>query len=158
MNDNRVSATLAAAAITNINNALQTIRTNLPFLVELTDQERIEIPKLGQKTIGFDEKCAAYMGTNPELIPGFIVLAEVVKDRTLRDAILQFYPNFKTLFDQITDTLLVVGSEIYMADLAYYQAAREAAKRGRPGAEVIYKDLATRFPGAPKKVTPPPTP
>lgn len=150
-NDNRVSATLDAAAITAIQGALQTIRTQLPFLIELPDAERQSIPKLGEKTVGFDEKCLAYIGTNPEFLPGFIDPAEVDKDRALRSQMQQFYPDLKTLFDQISDTLLVVGSEIYMADLAYYQAVREAARRARPGAEVVYKDLATRFPGNAKK-------
>ena len=53
-------------------------------------------------------------------------------------------------------------SEIWMADLAYYQSVREAKRRGRPGAETIYNDLRPRFPGStpsnPTPVLPPPPP
>ena len=84
--------------------------------------------------------------------------AEVAKDIDLRGEFHQFLPQLLELVDLITGTEMVVGSEIYMADLAYYQSVREAARRGHAGAETIYRDLQTRFPGAPKKPKPAPTP
>ena len=57
------------------------------------------------------------------------------------------------------DTLFAIGSDLYLADLAYYQSVRQAAKRNRPGAEVIYNDLKARFPGGiHAAATPAPTP
>jgi len=150
-NDNRVSATISPADITAILAAITTIRTKLPFLIPVGAQERLELPKLGEKTIGFHEKCTAYMASNPEFLPGFIQPAEVGKDISLRDQIHQFLPQLLELVSLVTGTEMVVGSEIYMADLAYYQSVREAARRGRAGAEDIYVDLQSRFPGAPSK-------
>ena len=61
-----------------------------------------------------------------------------------------------TLCESVSDTKLVLGSEIYLADLAYYGNVRQAAKRGRAGADTIYNDLRTRFPGGnPRPATPP---
>ncbi len=154
-NDNRVSATILAADITAILAAFTTIRTKLPFLIQVGAQERIELPKLGEKTLGFHEKCTTYMASNPEFIPPFVTPAEVAKDIALRDQFHQFLPQLIELYNLITGTEMVVGSEIYMADLAYYQSVREAARRGRPGAEAIYNDLQTRFPGAPKAAATP---
>ena len=148
-NDNRVSATILPADITAILAAIATIRSKLPFLIPVGAQERIELPKLGEKTIGFHEKCTAYMASNPEFIPPFVLPAEVGKDISLRDQFHQFLPQLVELYNLITGTEMVVGSEIYMADLAYYQSTREAARRGRPGAEAIYNDLQSRFPGSP---------
>jgi hypothetical protein len=52
-----------------------------------------------------------------------------------------------------------VNSELMMADLSFYQNVRQAAKRGRPGADTIYNDLRVRFPGGnPQPPTPPPGP
>jgi hypothetical protein len=150
-NDNRVSADIAATDITAIQAAIATIRSKLPFLITVGAQERIELPKLGVKTIGFHEKCTAYMASNPEFIPPFVEPAEVAKDIALRDEFHQFLPQLLELVSLVTGTEMVVGSEIYMADLAYYQSTREAARRGRPGAEDIYNDLQSRFPGAPPK-------
>lgn len=147
-NDNRVSAVLEDAIVTEILGHIQAIRAALPFLLTLSAQDRRELPKMGDKSIGFDEKCVTYMASNPEFLPGFVDLAEVNKDRALRTTMLRFFADLVTLNDTVDDTLRIVTSEIWMADLAYYQAVREAARRGRPGAEAIYEDLKQRFPGA----------
>lgn len=160
--DNRISVTISAADITAILNEILAIRTKLPFLKSLTNQERQEMAKMGDKSLGFDEKCAGYMTSNPAFLPGFIDSAEVLKDRSLRAQIMQFYPQLHLLLEALSDTLLIVNSEIWMADLAYYQSVREAKRRGRPGAETIYNDLRPRFPGStpgnPTPVPPPPPP
>ena len=157
--DNRVSASISAQDITDINAAIQTIRTKLPFLVSISNQERQEMAKLGDKSMGFDEKCAAYMASNPEFLPGFVLPVEVNKDRALRAQVMQFFPNLQTLCEAVDDTLMVVNSEIWMADLSYYQNVRQAAKRGRPGTDTIYGELRTRFPGgSASPATPPPNP
>ena len=143
--DNRLSAALSTASIAAIGQALLAIRGELPFLLSLVPAERKELPRLGEKTF---EKCLHYMQSNPEFLPGFVQVDEVQKDRDLRAQLLRFNADLQSLAQQLDDTLTVLGSEVLMADLAYYQSAREAARRGRPGAEVIYQDLRSRFPGA----------
>src|SRR6516162_9936025 len=70
--ENRVSASIAPADKTAITAAIATIRGKLPFLINLTDDERKSILKLGDKSIAFEEKCFNYMTAHPELVPGFI--------------------------------------------------------------------------------------
>jgi hypothetical protein len=153
--DNRISASITAADIAAILTKIQEIRGLLPFMISLSDEGRKTIPKLGDKTMGFHEKAQGYMVTNPDFIPGFTDMAEVNKDAALRAQLMQVYPELKTLFDAFEDTLMVVGSELYMADLAYYQSVKQASKRNRAGAQVIYNDLAARFPGKTAPVPPP---
>jgi hypothetical protein len=152
---NRVSASIASADITTINGAVATILSKLPFLVGLSDSERQTMLKMGDKTEGTHEKCLGYMGSNPEFLPGFVNKAEVDKDQALRATIMQFYPQLSTMFRAVDDTLMVLNSELWMADLAYYQNVREASGRGVPGAQKIYDDLKTRFPGRPPKAKTP---
>lgn len=148
-NDNRVSAVLSSEDITEVLASVNAIRAKLPFLVTLSPQERREMPKMGDKSIGFDDKCRTYMASNPEFIPGFVNLDEVAKDRELRSQLMRILAELGALTDSLDDTLRVVSSEAWMADLAYYQAVREATRRGRAGAQGIYDDLQQRFPGAP---------
>jgi hypothetical protein len=82
--DNRISASLTDANKTAILQKIADLRASLPVLVNLTPAERQQLPKLGGKTLGFDEKCASYMAQNPRLVPGFVDLAELDKDRALR--------------------------------------------------------------------------
>jgi hypothetical protein len=147
-NDNRISAVMSDDDVSIVQAALTSIRGALPFLVTLSVQERRELPKMGPKSIGFDEKCTTYIANRPEFVPGFVELAELQKDRTLRAQLLRFAAELETLASSVDDTLQLVSSEVWMADLAYYQTVKEAAHRGRAGAQDVYNDLSARFPGA----------
>lgn len=146
-NDNRVSATLSAQDASDILAAVKTIRAKLPFLTSLSAQERRDLAKMGAKSVGFDEKCVAYMQSNPEFLPGFVPLEEIQKDRDLRTQMMRFAAELDSLTQHVDDTLMLVSSEVWMADLAFYQNVRAAARRDRPGAKVIFDDLQQRFPG-----------
>jgi hypothetical protein len=161
--DNRISAVLLAADKTAVLAAIETIRTKLPFLVNLTKDERRKLPKMSDKTIAFDEKCAAYMLAHPELVPSYVNTTEVNKDRALRVAVLDIGQQLKQLVEGVDDTMMLCASEAYSADLSFYQNVRQAAQRGVVGADTIYQDLKQRFPGrssggSDTPTPPPPTP
>ena len=65
---------------------------------------------------------------------------------------LKFLPQLRQLAAKADDTFDVVGNELMLADLAYYNNTGNAAKRGRPDAQSIHDDLATRYPGRPARV------
>lgn len=158
--NNRISATLSPTDKASILTKIDEIRALLPFLVSLTAEDREELPKLGDKTLAFDEKCASYMVGNPVLVPGFVSVAEVAKDRALRVPVLDVWRELGTLFQEVSDTATQLGSEIYVADLSFYASVRQAARQGVAGAETIYGDLKARFPGGggPDETPVPPVP
>jgi len=144
---NRVSATLSSDDIAAIMAAAATIKSKLPFLLSLEAGESRELPKLGPRTLSFDERCTTYMEKHPELIPAFIDVAEVNKDRALRTQLADVSRMISMLAQSTEDTLAVVSHEIYNADLAFYQNVRQGAKRGILNAQTIFADLSERFPG-----------
>lgn len=146
--DNRISAALTAANKTAILQKIDEIRALLPFLASLTPDERRTLPKLGEKTMAFDVKAANYMETNPKLVPGFVEMPELVKDRALFAPLYEIVRALGSLNNAVDDTATLVGHEIYIAELAFYQNVRQAAKRGITGAQTIFDDLKTRFPGS----------
>lgn len=157
--DNRISATVSPTDKTAIMTKFTEIKALLPFLLNLTKDERIQLPKLGNASLAFDEQCASYMATAPNLIPPFVDPAEVTKDRNLRLALADILRECNKLCEALDDTLMQVGSEIWMADLSFYQTVRQAAKRSVFGADAIYDDLKQRFPGVagdPEEELPPP--
>jgi len=161
--DNRISAVLAPADKTAALDAIDTIRTKLPFLVNLSATERSNLNKMSDKTIAFDEKCASYMAAHPELVPSYVDVVEVNKDRALRVALVEILQQMKQVVEGLDDTIMLAASEAYNADLSFYQSVRQAAQRGVVGADTIYSDLKQRFPGRGGKnnsttPTPPPTP
>ena len=146
-NDNRISAEVTAATKTAILTKLTEITDLLPFLINLTKDERVQLPKMGPASLAFDEQCASYMASAPNLVPPFVTAAEVTKDRNLRLVLADVLREARKLCEKLDDTLMLVGSEIWMADLSFYQTVRQAARRDVPGADTIYDDLKVRFPG-----------
>ena len=154
-NNNQVSAALTDQNITEILAHLAAIEALLPFVISRAVGDNNVM--LGEKSVGFDEKCAAYMASHPQFVPGYINLAEVLKNRTLRLQFAKFLPRLILLAAKAQDTYDVVGNEMMMADLAYYGNTAEAAKRGITSAGDIHDDLATRYPGRTSAKTPPTT-
>ena len=157
-NDNRVSAELTAANKTAILTKITEIKALMPFALNLTKDERIQLPKLGAASLAFDEQCKSYMTSAPNLVPPFVSVVEVDKDRALRLALADILREVGKLYEMVDDTHLLVGSEIWLADLSFYQTVRQAARRDVAGADSVYDELKARFPGVagdPEEPTPP---
>jgi hypothetical protein len=148
-NDNQISVVITDQNVADILGHIAAIQAILPFLISRPAGDTSV--QLGDKSAGFDEKCATYMASNPEFLPGYMDIAEVLKDRAARLQFQKFLPQLNLLASQGVDTYNVIGNEIYKADLGYYNSTGDAAKVGRAGAGDIHADLASRYPGhAPK--------
>lgn len=143
--DNRISVTVTDQQVTDILANLAALEAALPFLINREPGEKTVL--LGEKSVGFDEKCAAYMSSNPEFIPSYLDANEVLKDRSARAQFLKFLPQLRQLAEKANDTFDILGNELMLADLAFYSNTGDAAKRGRPDANSIHDDLANRYPG-----------
>ena len=158
--DNKISLTITAAQKTAIETAIAALKTALlPIVINLTKEERQSLAKIGDKTLAFDGKCQTYMAARPELVPGFVDMAEVTLDRAGIAALLPCLRELAPLCEGLEDTVCLIFSDLYISDRAFFASVREAARRGVPGTDTIYDDLKARFPGRPPgPPTPPPTP
>jgi len=151
--ENKVSVTLAATALTNITAALRTIEQNLPVLINLSVEDRMALPKMGDKTLAFVTKALEYAKQNPTLVPAFLSIAEFEKDVTAVTGLNNVLRPLQQLTEKLDDTTLQAGSEAYSAALVFYTSVKSAAKAGVPGMKTIYDDLQARFPGRGKVAT-----
>jgi len=145
--ENRVSITISEGAIANILAATETIVQNLPELINLTEEERHAIPKMGDKTVGFVSKNLEYSKHNARVVPDFLDLTEFEKDVNAVASLRKVLIPLKQLVEKLDDTTMQAGSEAYTASLIFYNAVKGAAKAGVPGMKTIYDDLQSRFPG-----------
>lgn len=153
--DNRISISIAAEDLTAINGAIVTLKTKLqPYLIALTPEERHDLFKMSDKSIPFVDKCLKYAETNPEFAPPFINIPEMTKDVEAVDELSPILNALRQLTSNTDDTIMLAGSEALVTSLAYYNTAKEAAKRDVPNAKTIYEDLKQRFPQAGKQATP----
>jgi len=144
---NLISLNIPEADIADIKNAVTVLKTKLfPKLETLTTDERMELPKMGDKTTEFVRKTYDYCVKNPEFIPPFMDVNEFKIDVDAIEVLRPFYIDIIQVAEAVDDTMLLSGSEAYQAALMYYNSVKQGAKTGIANAETIYKDLAVRFP------------
>ena len=144
MPTNRVSATLSTTDLLDISNAIATINSKLPFLINLTYEERKSLPKLGDKTLAFVTKSLELANQRPDILPGNLSVAEFGKDVTLYTQLYSVIQSLTLLMEKLEDTQVIAGSEAYSAALIVYQTAKiSGADLG--GLEAVLDDLAKRF-------------
>lgn len=147
-NDNRISTEITPQKKAAIVAAIQALKTELQGItINLNADERQSLPKIGDRTLAFDEKCKAYMAQRPELVPGFVNMTEMAKDRKLVADLLPCLQEIAPICEGLEDTISVAYTDIYTADLAFHASVKQAAKRGVPGTDTIYDDLKQHFPG-----------
>jgi hypothetical protein len=144
---NLVSVKLSVEDKAAIKAAFQTVNDKMPFLINLTDTQRKDGLKLGDKTVSFLDKFSSYSQTNPEFIPTYLDLSEFSKDYALIDDLNELLKIASPLVQKIQDTLSEAGMEALAAALIYYNLVKAAAKNGVPNAQSIYDDMKKRFPG-----------
>src|SRR5438270_8919793 len=124
MQENRISATLSDADKQAVLSAIQTIRQKLPFLVDLTPEERHALPKMGDKSRAFVEQALNVAEQNEDILPRSFDVAEMRRDVELIQALDPLLPALAQLQELVEDTYIAVGSEAYTAALAVYQYAK----------------------------------
>jgi len=144
--DNKVSVTISEEASANIQQALTVLLQNLPELINLKEDERHALPKMGDKTVAFVNKNLEYAKQNPRVVPGFLDMVEFEKDVVAATDLRKVLIPLQQLVEKLDDTTMQAGSEAYTAALIFYNAVKGAAKAGEPGMKNVYDDLQARFP------------
>jgi hypothetical protein len=80
MTTNRISAALTQADREAVMTAILTLKSKLPFLVDLTADERKALPKMGDKSRAFVTKALEVATQNPDFLPRAFDLDEMRRD------------------------------------------------------------------------------
>lgn len=143
MPDNRVSASLSDADRQAVLAAVQTIRQKLPFLVDLSPEERHKLPKMGDKSRAFVGQALTVATQNEDVLPRSFDVEEFKRDVELLDALQPVAAALAQLYELVDDTLLEVSSEAYASALAVYGYARAGGKGS--ALDGLLEGMAQRF-------------
>lgn len=156
LTNNRLNITMTAQQIADVKSAIQTIYINMPFLLGLTVEERIALPKINVANKAFAEDSINAIANNAEMLPGYLKVADMQIDLQLFTQLDELSGLVRQLLEKIEDTQILAGSETYVAALTGYKLFGAAASAGIPGSDAIYDGLKTRFisASAPKPETP----
>jgi|JI10StandDraft_1071094.scaffolds.fasta_scaffold882958_1 hypothetical protein len=145
LSNNRVSATLSQSDMHIILSSIKAISDKLPFLTGLTPEERQAMPKISWDNKQFVDDCMGFVKTRPEYLPSYLFQTELEKDYELFRQMTEINDHLSVLFQQMSDTQLIAGSENYSACLGYYRSVKQAATDGISGSQAIYDGLRRRF-------------
>ena len=121
------------------------------YLIALSPIERKKKAKMGEKSVNFVEKVTEYAISNPELVPPYMKVEDLIIDfKAVSDLTSIFRPT-EQLSSGLNDTMLLCGSEAYTNALIFYNYIKQAAKDNVPNAKTIYEDLKKRFEKLAKK-------
>jgi len=143
---NQISIEIPEEIIKKVTEKLQECRVDLaPYLQGLTADERMSLFKMGDKTLATVQKTKSYMETNPEFIPQYMDKKEFLKDEILATQLEPIANLSNQLATDISDTVMLAGSEALQSAMLYYGQVKEANSKGIVTARPIYEDLQTRF-------------
>lgn len=153
MDGNRINQTLKASDKEDILTAIRTIREKLPFLIDLSAEERQSLPKMGDKSRAFVNQAMQLAAQDDSFLPRSFEVSEMQQDAALAEDLYQIIIALAPLAELIEDTYLAVGSEAYSAALVVYQSAK-ANRRGE-GLDSLLDGMARRFARKSGGTTPP---
>ena len=145
LTNNRLEVTATEAQIAAVKDALQTISTNLPFLIGLTIEEREKLSAIDVENKVFTEDAINAGVNNPDLLPSYISVASIQTDMLLFNQLDELLLLVKQSLEKLEDTHLLAGSEAYTTALMLYKLFGAAADSGVPGADAIAAQLRERF-------------
>lgn len=128
MSDNRISATLSQADQQAVLSAINTIKEKLPFLIDLSPEDRRALPKMGDKSRTFVQQALEIATQNPDILPRSFDTEEMRKDVELLAQLSPIVTALAQAQEFVEDTYIALGSEAYTAALLVYQYARAAGK------------------------------
>ena len=145
---NLVTVSITPEELKQISGAIDTLRTTLlPKLKALKPDERMELPKMGDKTVAFVKKALEHCTQNPELAPQYLDVSEYQKDVVAVETLKTLHSPISQIAEALSDTMILSGSDAYSAALMFYNSVKIAKKSNVAKAGTIHDDLSERFPG-----------
>jgi hypothetical protein len=153
---NRLNTVMADADIAEVKGFIKNIYGKMPFLIGLTTDERVTLPKISENNKVFVGDSINALVNNAPMLPSYLNVADIKNDLTLYEQLDELEMMALQLVEKIQDTRMLCGSEAYVSSLAAYRLFEAAASAGIPGADAIYDALKQRFAGqGPTGTTPP---
>ena len=145
MTYSNINSELPAKDVTVIKASIKKVQEQMPFLINLSVQDRRRLLKMGDKSLAFVTKSLSAAEANPDILPRTFDVQGFGRDYQLAKDLLEIQAMLKQLNEQVDDTLMAVDSS-----LSVYDYVKTAAKR-EPGLKGLAEQLGERFKKARRK-------
>ena len=144
MPNQNISVSIATADVQAVKDAFATILNKLPFLVNLTVDERKSTFKTGHDSLSFVQNALTAAKTNPTILPASFSTMEFKNDVDLFSVLSELGTLAASVASQIDDTRLAVGGEAMQQANQVYNYVKAASKT-EPGLKPVAEQLSERF-------------
>ena len=120
--DNRLDVTATAEQLAAIDAALTSVEEATQFFVSLSPEQRKRMLKLGPKSEDFVRHAMEAGRLNPDIVPTALEMAEMDRDKAIRDAMVSFGQRLDALQQKARDTSTVAGADLMGASMVIYRA------------------------------------
>jgi hypothetical protein len=139
-----LSASVTQAQLDEIKLNVSNIKNILNFCVNLTPKERMNIRKMGPKSLFYVEESLSVAKSHPGILPVYFSVSEFEKDVNLSQALQEIFIVLAPLFEMLDDTRVYIGSEcIKQADLIYNFV--KSSSKSDEALDGLREKLAERF-------------
>lgn len=145
MSLNKVSAVVTPEQETQVTGHITDARSILDFLLTLSSQERLRMPKLSRGRVDFVDTSLVEARTHEHYLQGCTPLAEFIKDVELKNCLHRIRAEVNAFVQRLDDTIMVVEAEAYQTARLFYKSVKAAAKEGAEDAERIAKTLSYHY-------------
>lgn len=121
---NKIDAALAVADRDQILNLIGQIRALMPFLVDLTIEERQTLLKMGESGRPFVEHALNLVEQDDSFMPRTFDKTEMRNDNDFYEALQPVFVQLAKLFESVQDTTMLVGSDLVISGLDVYRNAK----------------------------------
>ncbi|NCT71143.1 MAG: hypothetical protein GXC75_09370 [Xanthomonadaceae bacterium] len=143
MTQNRIAMTFQTDRLERIDGSLTALEADLDLLIALTQEERVELVKMGDKSRAFCEKALEVAEQQAGLMPRDFDIDAFRQDHLALQALRPRLSRMAHLMQRMEDTERALGSDIMAAALEVYAVLKVAGKD--KGVDDARRELASRF-------------
>ncbi|MBW4658292.1 MAG: hypothetical protein KME15_06430 [Drouetiella hepatica Uher 2000/2452] len=152
MTTNLNQTTFPSNAQKEVMQAIATLGQKLPFLINLSQDERRSLPRMGDKTRVFIQKTMEVANQNSDFLPRSFEVANMQREVELYEELYPILLAIAKLHELVEDTYMTAGNEAYTSARTVYSSAKV---NGRGiGVDAVVDDLGRRFSRKPRKSSP----
>lgn len=128
MSYQNLSITLSPEEKAGIISKITELKALLPFLINLTLEERVNLRKVAEKRQGYLNDVLSIANANPSAIPAIISLQEMNRDTIAFHDLGDILAHLAPLTESLDDTRVALGNEAIKSADACYSFLKTAAK------------------------------
>jgi len=146
MGYSNIDASLLPEDKTAIKASIDSEKTKMPFLVNLTPAERHDLRKMGANRLSYVSDLNLAANANQQVLPKNFDLTGYNKKVKLFEDLKEIYLWMTPLYEGLESTLMAVGSEVMtLSDSAYAHLKVEAEKSKDQNLNAVVKKIAEQL-------------